>query len=729
MPTSIQEGKQFIRDFVATVKSDRKLDIGCGEGTYAKMFPGGHWTGVEIFGPYVLDFGLDKIYDELIVQDARTVDFEGEYDLAFAGDVLEHMTGAEASELVLKLRRVANWTIISIPLGHHPQGMVHGNVNETHVEDWDDRKVRLMFGEPDKFYIDGIIGVYIYGKSTCKIPKKIHIVWVGDEDERPNDYIRSWQEKNPSWLVKIWGNEEYNRREWINKPAMEKFWAAGALHGVADLMRYEILLEEGGFCVDADSECVTPLDDDLFNENTVFVYENTATRPGLICVGYMASIPHTQLMFDIIASVRTTPVNEINVDHAWFSVGPRRLTDVFNSKKYENVKILPDYTFIPEHFDAPAYKGPGTVYARQYWLTTNKNKKKLRICVYAISKNEEKFIQRWAESAKEADLIVLADTGSTDRTVELAKECGVQTHSICITPWRFDHARNASIALIPGNIDVCVCIDVDEVLEPGWREEIERVWKKGETTRLRYYFDWGCGIKFMYEKIHARHGYYWHHPCHEYPRYDARIKEVYAFTDKLLVRHLPDPTKSRGQYLDLLKLSVDEDPVCPRNAFYYARELSFHGRWQDAINEANRYLKLPGATWHTERCYAYRVMSKCYQELGNLPEAEKALFMAASEAPNTREPWCALSLLMYQQKRWEESFTFALRTLKIENRELVYTCDPEVWGHQPHDLASIAAWNLGLKEIALKQAQLAVEKSPQDARLRANLNYIQEALA
>lgn len=729
MPTSIQEGKQFIRDFVASVKSDRKLDIGCGEGTYARMFPGGHWTGVEVFPPYVSQFGLDEIYDTLIIQDARATEFTEDFDVAFAGDVLEHMTAAEASELMLKLRRAAEWTVVSIPLGHHPQGAVNGNEHERHVEDWDDKKVRRTFGEPTFSVIDGIIGVYVYRKSGCPIPKTIHIVWIGDETKRPDNYINTWATMNPSWRVKVWGNDDYNSREWTNKPCMERLWAAGALHGVADLMRYEILMSEGGFCVDADSECVKPLDDDLFNENAVLVYENTETRPGLICVGYMASVPGFKLFADVIQVIQHTPPENILVDHAWFSVGPRRLTDTHDLGDYSHIKILPDHTFIPEHFDAPAYKGNGAVYAKQYWMTTNKNKEKIKICVYAISKNEEKFIRRWSDSAKDADLILLADTGSTDRTVEVAKECGVQVHSICITPWRFDHARNASIALIPRDIDVCVCIDVDEVLEPGWREEIERVWKKGTTTRLNYYFDWGCGIKFRYEKIHARHGYYWHHPCHEYPVYDKRIKEVYAYTDKLLVSHHPDPTKSRGQYMDLLQLSVDEDPNCPRNAFYYARELSFHGRWQEAIDACNRYLKLPGATWGNERCYAYRVMGKCYQELGNLAEAEKSLYLAASEAPNTREPWCALSLLMYQQNRWEESFTFALKTLKIDNRELVYTCDPEVWGHQPHDLASIAAWNIGLREIALTQAQLAVEKSPQDARLQTNLKYIQEALA
>lgn len=359
--------------------------------------------------------------------------------------------------------------------------------------------------------------------------------------------------------------------------------------------------------------------------------------------------------------------------------------------------------------------------------TMSLDKKPLKICVYTISKNEEMFVERWANSAKDADLLLIADTGSTDRTVEIAKELGIKTHEICITPWRFDHARNASIALIPRDMDVCICMDMDEVLEPGWREEIERVWTD-ETTRLSYFFDWGAGIKFRYEKIHARHGYFWHHPCHEYPMFDKRITEVWAHTDKLLVSHHPDPTKSRGQYMDLLQLSVDEDPDCPRNAFYYARELSFHYRWQDAIDACNKYLALPRATWPNERCYAYRIIGKCYSELGNFFESEKAFQKACSEAPNTREPWCELSLLMYRQNRWEECFAYASRALRIESRELVYTCDPAVWGHWPHDLMSIAAWHLGLKDIALKQAQLAVEKTPEDQRLINNLTWIQKAI-
>lgn len=523
MPFSSNDGKQYIRNILSRVRRDKILDVGVGSGTYAKMLPDSQFTGIEIWEPYVERFNLKALYKDLIIEDARKVDYSalGHFDVAIAGDVLEHMTEDEAKALVDNLKKICDTLIISIPIGHYPQGESEGNPHEQHVvDDWSDERVRSVFGDPKWGVVDGEIGVY------------------------------------------CWSDQ----------------------------------------------------------------------------------------------------------------------------------KIMP------------------------------------KICVYTITKNEEKFVKRWADSAREADLLLMADTGSTDRTVEICKEEGVVVHEICITPWRFDHARNANIALIPKDMDICICMDADEVLEPGWRQEIEKVWVEG-TTRLRYYFDWGAGIKFQYEKIHARHGYYWHHPCHEYPMPDGRITEQYAYTNKLLVSHYPDPTKSRGQYLDLLKLSVEEDPNCPRNAFYYARELSFYSRWEEAIAACNKYLAMPRATWNTERCYAYRVIGKCQEELHRPEDAERAYHQACSEAPNTREPWCALAMLMYRLHRWEESFAFAMRALKIKDRDLVYTCDPAVWGAQPHDLASIAAWHLGLKEIALEQAQLAVEKEPNDQRLQNNLIWIKNKLS
>jgi glycosyltransferase involved in cell wall biosynthesis len=347
----------------------------------------------------------------------------------------------------------------------------------------------------------------------------------------------------------------------------------------------------------------------------------------------------------------------------------------------------------------------------------------LKICVNAISKNEEQFVKRFCNSAKDADLILIADTGSTDKTVELAKECGATVYDICISPWRFDAARNVAIALTPKDFDIIVSLDLDEVLEEGWREEIERVWELGKTTRLRYLFDWGQGIRFRYEKIFARHGYSFFCPVHEYPIPDLRITEVYAETDKLLVSHYPDPTKSRGQYLDLLRMSVKENPREPRNAFYFARELTFYSLWDEAIAALNTYLNMPEATWPNERCYAMRLLGKAYDHKQNPWEALKWYRMAIAEAPGTREPWVDAAMSYYMKSMWKECFHASTMALEIKDKQLVYTCDPEVWGYKPYDLAAIAAYNLGLKDEAIRYGQAAVDLSPNDERLARNLEY------
>ena len=274
--------------------------------------------------------------------------------------------------------------------------------------------------------------------SSNQMPHTIHIVWVGDDSKRPDQFINSWREKNPYWQVRIWDNNDLIYGDWYNKYHMMKYYDTGHYHGVADLMRYEILFRHGGFCVDADSICISPLDDELFsNSFIVCCYENEPTRPGLIAAGYIAAVPNLRF-FDIL-------IKELQEDKTvpsvvpWIATGPKRFTEAIEKHKPYGINILPSYTFIPEHFDAPAYEGSGKIYARQMWGTTKGTygkmgieKKPLKICVYAISKNEEKFVQRFCESAKDADLIMIADTGSTDRTVEEAHNCGAVVHNICI---------------------------------------------------------------------------------------------------------------------------------------------------------------------------------------------------------------------------------------------------------------------------------------------------------
>lgn len=144
----------------------------------------------------------------------------------------------------------------------------------------------------------------------------------------------------------------------------------------------------------------------------------------------------------------------------------------------------------------------------------------MRIAVYTIAKNEEQFVQRWADSARDADYILILDTGSTDGTVAVAEAAGVTVKVEEFKPWRFDHARNAALELLPDDIDYCIALDMDEVLQPGWREHLEVADANG-WTRPRYQYTWSWqrpgvpGLVYGGDKIHARHGYRWKHPVHE----------------------------------------------------------------------------------------------------------------------------------------------------------------------------------------------------------------------
>ena len=190
--------------------------------------------------------------------------------------------------------------------------------------------------------------------------------------------------------------------------------------------------------------------------------------------------------------------------------------------------------------------------------------KKYKVCVYAICKNEEKFVERFMDSACEADKVFVLDTGSTDNTVKKLEDRGAIVKTKEIKPWRFDVARNMSLDMVDLDTDICVCIDLDEVLVGGWRDKLEELWND-KITRLRYNYIWSFDkyhnpeVNFYIEKIHSRKNYKWTHPVHEVLTYTGE-KEEFLKTDEITVEHYPDNKKSRSSYLPLLELSVEEDP-------------------------------------------------------------------------------------------------------------------------------------------------------------------------
>ena len=355
---------------------------------------------------------------------------------------------------------------------------------------------------------------------------------------------------------------------------------------------------------------------------------------------------------------------------------------------------------------------------------------KLKICVYAISKNEEKFVKRWFNSVNEADEVFVLDTGSTDNTVNILKKLGAKVTTKKIEPWRFDVARNESLKLVPKDYDICVCMDLDEVISKGWRKKLEMLWKNG-VNHLRYNYNWSHDkngnpkVNFYIEKIHARKDFIWTHPVHEVLKYTG-LKEVWETTDEITVDHYPDDKKSRSCYLPLLELSVKEDPENDRNMHYLGREYMFYNRYNDAIDTLIKHLSLKSATWTDERCASMRFIARCYKYLKRYDESRMWLDKAIIEAPYLRDPYVERALLEYELENWDLVKQYLLDALKINKHTKSYINEPFSFDYTIFDLLSISEFYLGNIDESIKWINKAIEMDPSNKRLLNNKKIIIE---
>ncbi len=356
--------------------------------------------------------------------------------------------------------------------------------------------------------------------------------------------------------------------------------------------------------------------------------------------------------------------------------------------------------------------------------------RRLKIAVYAICLNEAAFVDRFMDSIADADLVVIADTGSTDATLAAFERRGVRPHTISIRPWRFDRARNAALDLVPDDVDICISLDLDEVIMPGWRRVVEDAWRP-PINHLMYTHGWRRDVTGLWQqhldnRIHARRGFVWRHPCHETVVADG-VADHLGVVRHLRIDHHPDPAKSRGQYLPLLQLAAAEEPDSPRQAFFLGREYVYHARYAEALAELGRYLSVGPDHELGQRCAARRLIAQCHEGLGEMSAALEAWRAAAQAAPDVRGPQIDYAWSLYRGEHWAACYAAAVKALELPQTVVEYGCDSE-FGVLAEDMASICGWRLGHQTQALIYGRQALAKAPAVDRIRLNVERMEQAL-
>ena len=294
----------------------------------------------------------------------------------------------------------------------------------------------------------------------------------------------------------------------------------------------------------------------------------------------------------------------------------------------------------------------------------------MKIAVYTIALNEEKHVERWYNSVKDADYILIADTGSTDRTVEIAKSLGINVYNISIKPWRFDVARNTALALLPDDIDLCVSLDMDETISEGWREILE----KTTGNQITYVFDnYYKQHSMVNNKIHSRHGYVWKFIMHEGIVQDRTVPDI-EFAYGLEVYHLPDTEKPRSQYLDLIKAALDETRNITRYYKYYTDALVSLERYEEAEEWYLKMLEVPGFS-NYDSAHVYRILANIVPE-----KFGEYILCCLGEAPDRREPYYYIAKWYGENDRWEECLVWCEKALAVKDITVDIFKDNDAWG-------------------------------------------------
>lgn len=245
-----------------------------------------------------------------------------------------------------------------------------------------------------------------------------------------------------------------------------------------------------------------------------------------------------------------------------------------------------------------------------------------KIAIYAIcgaSESRSAYYEFLDHCYEEADFtLVLPTSRAAYGTVP----------GVSYRPFRFDDARNAALAMVPIDIDVCVVMDIDERLSKGWSKILREAWIPGATFAA-ITFDPNVnlvekGIKvnpfLQLQRVHGRFGWRWRHPCHEAlePCMGTPLHKVDA--SKIVMTHHPDVNKPRPDYLAMLAWGQQEEPANMRPLFYYARELMFQGHYEKAIEgfelwlQMEREMQMPNPPDHQQAVAFIELCKGCIQQ-------------------------------------------------------------------------------------------------------------------
>lgn len=353
------------------------------------------------------------------------------------------------------------------------------------------------------------------------------------------------------------------------------------------------------------------------------------------------------------------------------------------------------------------------------------------ISLCMIVRDEESVLGRCLSCVKDiVDEIIIVDTGSNDRTKEIAS---LYTDKIYDFKWIDDFAAARNYSFSKAQMDYIMWLDADDVIDSDNQRKLMKLKssldKSVEIVMMKYNvaFDSDGNPTFSYyrERLIKRScNFLWKGEIHEAitPRGNIEYNDISVEHKKLKVN---DPNRNLRIFQKLIK---DGKKLDTRQKFYYARELYFHHKYSEAIEIFNEFFKADDK-WVENSISACLDLSRCYRFLGDDKKALQSLFESFIFDSPRAEICCEIGYLkMMHKKYYEAIFWYELASKMKYSIENGGFSSVDCYGYIPYMQLCVCYDKIGEYQKACDYNDKAGEIKPEDENFLANKRYFQNLL-
>lgn len=348
-----------------------------------------------------------------------------------------------------------------------------------------------------------------------------------------------------------------------------------------------------------------------------------------------------------------------------------------------------------------------------------------------IVKNEEEVLEQCLNSIYDiCDEIIIVDTGSSDKTKEIAKK---YTLKILDFEWIDDFSAARNFSFSQAKMDYILWLDADDVLLKEDQNKL-RILKSElksdiDCVSMNYIleFDEYNNPSFYFRRnrlVKRANNFRWYGPVHEYLQVGGNILSA----DIAIVHRKIDKTKKgdfAGRNLNIYEKRLKTgEKFSPRDLYYYANELKDHQKYKKAIIYYKAFLSTKRG-WVEDRIRACLYMAEIYAILGKQDEELEMLLTTLTFDFPRPETCCRLGDYFKEIREFKTAifwYDTALKN-KPENPHDFHNEAYSSW--YPHLSLCVCHWKLGNIEKSIKHNEIVGQLRPNDSRVLYNQRFFE----